>query len=88
MQVTPSWWKSGTASQLEQDIGNGFVFLGTGLYLTDTDVGLVVSTQAAPDDNWWKIWPDETIFTMYVWNCKFHETIISGFIPTRFDNRS
>jgi hypothetical protein len=96
VDLIPDWTETGTGEELQNNIGNGFIFKGPGIYLSNTDT-LLVLTKARGDGGeitakniWNGFQPSGTVFTAYCYNVPYHETpfaIITS-TPVREDPRS
>jgi hypothetical protein len=92
---TPDWDLSGTAEELQKQIGNGFKFNGPGFYLTDSDTLLIIprrrgdKTQITVENVWCLEQPKGTLFSAHCFNSAFSDMIFSGVAttPVREDTR-
>lgn len=87
MQVAADWSFAGNKARCHEML-RGFVFRGTGWYLSKKDTILLVPID--PTETPWKeVWDEEAYFRVYVWNCAFEETIFGQLSvpPIRVDER-
>jgi len=88
LSLNSDWFLTGTKDQLEEQL-KSFTFDGPGFYLTNHDTLLVVPCGFDIENPWIHKWSKETIFTAYIFNCEFKDTIFSHLTnaPCRVDRR-
>lgn len=94
--IFPDWDEEGTKKELQETIGDEFVWNGPGIYLTDTDTLLIVTKERADGNKvtvnniWQGYQPPETVYVAYCYNRPYHETLFSAIAstPIREDSRS
>jgi len=88
LSLNSDWFLNGTKDQLQEQL-KSFIFEGPGFYLTEHDTLLVVPNGYDIENPWKKEWPDPTVFTAYIFNCEFKDTLFShlNIAPCRVDKR-
>ncbi len=93
-RLSPDWDMMGTAAQINLEL-RGIKFKSPGWYLSPTDSVLIVPTESdkpiTRDNLWNTIWPEGTMFKVYVYNTSVDMLIFNatpgGSVPTREDTR-
>lgn len=77
--INPDWTKTILPENFEAQFG--LKFSGPGLYTTKTDTLLVLPSPpdkpATPENIWYYIQPEKTLYKVHVYNSPFDETIFS-----------
>lgn len=92
MIINSEWMETGTPAQLEERIGNGFRWLGPGVYLGRGEFSIIVPhwrpfPQPSDWNPWKREWPDGTLFDFHHWNVPIESTVFCWTPITRIDNR-